>query len=166
MSVSVRRRSVAALAVVAVFAGCDWVAQKRLIAGQHSEHDVRALMGVPTMVWDRPDGSREWDYVRGPQGVETLRVTIGPDGRYQGMTQLLTAENFARARPGMTGDELTRMFSRPTQVERFTLRPEVVWSWRYQDGGFKYRFNAHFDPATGRTTRYSRTDDPQEHPGA
>jgi hypothetical protein len=53
-----------ALASAAAIAGCDCVAQKKLISGQHSEHDVRALMGVPTMVWDRADGVKKWDYVR------------------------------------------------------------------------------------------------------
>lgn len=163
----IRRRAVLAAAALALFGGCDYVAQQKLISGQHSEHDVRALMGVPTLVWDRPDGSKEWDYVRAPQGIETLRVEIGPDGRYRGMTQLLTEENFRRARPGMSGDELTRMFSRPTQVERFPRKPEEVWSWRYEgDGRVKYRFNAHIDPSTGRATGFSRTDDPQERPGA
>jgi outer membrane protein assembly factor BamE (lipoprotein component of BamABCDE complex) len=162
-----RRAALAALAALAAtLAACDYVAQKKLIPGQHSEHDVRALMGVPTMVWDRPDGSKEWDYVRAPQGIETLRVTIGPDGRYRGMENLLTEENFAKARPGMTGEELTRMFSKPTQVEQFPLKPEVVWSWRYEGAGrVKYRFNAHFDPATGTARSFSRTDDPQQNPG-
>ncbi|RPH42541.1 MAG: hypothetical protein EHM87_16470 [Burkholderiales bacterium] len=155
-----------ALAMAGTLAGCDYVAQKKLIAGQHSEHDVRALMGVPTMVWDRADGAREWDYVRAPQGTETIRVTIGADGRYQGMENILTQANFAKARPGMTGEELTRLLSKPTQVEQFPLKPEVVWSWRWQDGGTKRRFNAHFDPATGRAARFTMTEDPQEVPGA
>jgi hypothetical protein len=99
-------------------------------------------------------------------GVETLRVAIGPDGRYAGMTQLLTEANFRKAQPGMTGSELERLFSRPTEVQRMALKREVVWSWRYAgDGEFKYHFNAHIDEATGRVTRYSRTDDPRG-PGA
>lgn len=163
------RRRLLAIAVgcAALVAGCDYIAQTRLIPGQHSEHDVRRLMGVPTLVWDQPDGSREWDYVRAPQGIETLRVTIDRNGRYQGMVQLLTDANFANARPGMSRDELTRLFSRPTEIERFPRQNEEVWSWRYQTGGgFKRRFNAHLDPATGRVRSFSRTDDPQEHPGA
>jgi hypothetical protein len=163
-----RRAATAAILglAAAALAGCDKVAEHRLIPGQHSEHDVRQLMGVPTLVWDRPDGSKEWDFVRAPQGIETLRVTIGPDGRYRGMTNLLTEANFANAKPGMTGEELTRLFSRPTDVERYPLKPEVVWSWRYQDGVNRARFNVHFDPATGRAARFSKTDDPQERPGA
>jgi outer membrane protein assembly factor BamE (lipoprotein component of BamABCDE complex) len=167
MSEPSRRTALVALAALsaAALAGCDYVAQKKLVAGQHSEHDVRTLMGVPTMVWDRPDGGREWDYVRAPQGVETIRVAIGPDGRYQGMRNLLTAENFAKARPGMTGDELVRLLSKPTSIEKYPLKPDVTWTWRYQENTRKLRFNAHFDPATGRAARFSTSDDPQEYPG-
>jgi len=164
-----RRRALAVLLAGLALgaAGCDYVAQRKLIAGQHTEHDVRQLMGVPTLVWDLPGGAKEWDYVRAPQGTETLRVSIGPDGRYQGMTQLLTDANFRNARPGMTGDELTRLFSRPNEVHRFERRSEVVWSWRYVgDDGVKTQFHAHLDAATGRARHYSRTDDPQERPGA
>lgn len=126
-----------------------------------------APMGVPTLVWDRPDGGREWNDVRAPQGIETLRVEIGPDGRYRGTTQLLTEDNFRRARPGMSDEALTRMFSRPTEVERFPRKDEAVWSWRYEgEGRVKHRFNAHIDPVTRRATSCSRTDDPQERPGA
>ncbi|MFM1989372.1 MAG: hypothetical protein RJA99_2329 [Pseudomonadota bacterium] len=168
MPVPARRTALGALAALAaaLAAGCDYIAQKKLIPGQHSEHDVRSLMGVPTLVWDRPDGSKEWDYVRAPQGTETIRVRIAPDGRYQGMANILVPDTFAQARPGMTGDELTRLLSKPTDVERYPLKPEEVWSWRWQDGTRKMRFNAHMDPATGRATRFTTTDDPQQVPGA
>jgi outer membrane protein assembly factor BamE (lipoprotein component of BamABCDE complex) len=168
MPVPSRRAALAAFAALgaAALAGCDYVAQQKLVPGQHTEHDVRTLMGVPTLVWDRPGGGKQWDYVRAPQGVETIRVEIGPDGRYQGMANLLTEANFAKARPGMTGEELTRLLSKPTDVEKYPLKPEVVWSWRYQLDGRKQRFNVHFDPATGRAARFSTTDDPQQVPGA
>ena len=162
------RRRLLAIAVgcAALVAGCDYIAQTKLIPGQHSEHDVRRLMGVPTLVWDRPDGGKEWDYVRAPQGIETIRVVIGPDGRYQSMANLLVESNFAKARPGMTGEELTRLLSRPTDVEKYSLKPEVVWSWRYEQDGRKQRFNVHFDPASGRAARFTTTDDAQQVPGA
>jgi hypothetical protein len=159
------RRAVLTALLSAVLAGCDGVAQRKLIAGQHSEHDVRQLMGVPTLVWERPDGGRDWDYVRAPMGIETLRVTLGKDGRYQGMSQLLTESNFRKAQSGMTGDELTRLISKPTETQRMALSKELIWSWRYQgDDGVKRRFNAHFDASGERVARYSRTDDPQQNP--
>ncbi len=64
-----RRATLAALAaalVAATLAGCDYVAQRKLVAGQHSEHDVRALMGVPTLVWDRADGGKRGHLARPP----------------------------------------------------------------------------------------------------
>jgi hypothetical protein len=163
-----RRHVVAALIVggIAALAGCDYIAKRDLVPGQHTEADVRHLMGVPTLVWEQPDGSKQWDYVRAPQGIETLRVTIGPDGRYQGMTQLLTEERFAQAKPGMSREQLERMFSRPSEVVRLDRPNEEVWSWRYQgEGGFRYLFNAHLDPASGRARRFSRSDDPVVTPG-
>jgi hypothetical protein len=162
------RRLVAAALLLAAggLAGCDYIARRDLIPGQHTEADVRQLMGVPTLVWDHPDGSKEWDYVRAPQGIETIRVAIGPDGRYRGMTQLLTEQRFGQATPGMSRAELARMFSKPSEVGRLALPNEEVLSWRYQgDGGFRYLFNAHMDPVTGRARRYSRIDDPVVTPG-
>jgi outer membrane protein assembly factor BamE (lipoprotein component of BamABCDE complex) len=161
-----RRGMLAALGALLLVAGCDYVAQKKLVAGQHTEADVRALMGVPTMVWDLPGGAREWDFVRAPQGVETIRVRIGADGRYQGMENILTPANFANARPGMTGEQLTRLLSKPTDIEKYPLKPEVVWSWRYEQDGMKWRFNAHFDGGGAQAQRFSKTVDPQSQPGA
>jgi hypothetical protein len=164
-----RRRAGAALLLLgaAGVGGCDYIAQRDLVAGRHTEADVRRLMGVPTLIWELADGSKEWDFVRGPQGIETLRVVIGPDGRYQGMTQLLTEQRFRQATPGMTRAELERMFSKPSEVAHLDPADEEVLSWRYEgDGGFRYLFNAHLDRATGRARRYSRMDDPATSPGA
>ncbi|HYF60405.1 MAG TPA: outer membrane protein assembly factor BamE [Burkholderiaceae bacterium] len=158
--------ALAGLAAVLVgLAGCD--GERKLVAGQHTEHDVRQVMGVPTTIWDLPDGGREWDYVRAPHGWETVRVRIGADGRYQGMRNLLTDENFANAKPGMSLDELTRLFGKPTDSASYHLKPdEVVWSWRYRGlDGIKYRFNAYLDQASGRAKHFNRTDDPQERAG-
>lgn len=164
-----RRRLLTAALLIGfgAIAGCDYVARRDLVPGQHTEADVRHLMGVPTLVWEHADGSKEWDYVRAPQGVETLRVSIGPDGKYRGMTQLLTEQRFRQATPGMSRAELERMFSKPSEVVELPVPNEVVLSWRYQgDGGNRYLFNAHLDPATGKALRYSRSDDPVTTPGA
>jgi hypothetical protein len=153
---------------LALLGACDQYADRNLVVGQHSEADVRQLMGVPTMIWDLPGGARQFDYIRAPGGFETWRVDIAPDGRYQGMKQLLTDENFKRlAQVGMTGEELTRLFSRPAETQRYALSNEVIWLWRYEGlGGIKYNFNAHFDATTMRVKRYSVTDDRLQTPGA
>ena len=87
-----RRATLAALAaalVAATLAGCDYVAQRKLVAGQHSEHDVRALMGVPTLVWDRADGGKDWDYVRAITGLNQFRGISAARVRYAEVFQEL-----------------------------------------------------------------------------
>ncbi len=44
-------------------------------------------------------------------------VTIGADGKVARIEQVLTAENFARVRPGMSQDQIRRMLGKPTKVE-------------------------------------------------
>ena len=81
------------------------------------------------------------------------------------MENILTPANFANARPGMSGEQLTRLLSKPTDIEKYPLKPEVVWSWRYEQDGMKWRFNAHFDGGGNQAQRFSRTVDPQSQPG-
>ena len=62
-------------------------------------------------------------------------------------------------------ENLTRLLSKPTDIEKYPLKPEVVWSWRYEQDGMKWRFNAHFDGGGNQAQRFSRTVDPQSQPG-
>lgn len=154
------------LASVGLLVACDHVAQKNLVAGQHTEQDVRQIMGVPSLVWDLPGGARQLDYVRAPAGFDTFRVEIAADGRYQGMKQLLTEDNFRQARPGMTGEQLTRLFSKPWEVRRYALMKETLWTWRFMgSGGVKSNFNAHFREDGGPAFKFSITDDKEMYPG-
>lgn len=148
--------------------GCDNVARSSLVAGQHTEEDVRKLMGNPTLVWELAGGARQLDYVRGPQGFETWRVDISADGRYQGMKQLLTESNFKQfARVGMTEAELVRVFSRPAERQPYALRDEVWLIWRYETpGNVRSNFNAHFKTGIDRAVEFSFTDDKTMYPGA
>jgi hypothetical protein len=152
----------------AMLSACDNLAKSSLVAGQHTEQDVRKLMGTPTLVWDLQGGARQFDYVRGPQGFETWRVDISADGRYQGMKQLLTEAHFKQlARVGMTEAELVRVFSRPAERQPYALRNEVWLIWRYElPGSVRANFNAHFKVGIDRAVDFSFTDDKSMYPGA
>jgi len=172
---TVARRERLRLIALALFApalsalpGCDNLARSNLVAGQHTEDDVRKLMGNPTLVWELAGGGRQLDYVRGPQGFETWRVDLSADGRYQGMRQLLTESNFKQfARVGMTEAELVRVFSRPAERQPYALRDEVWLIWRYESpGNVRSNFNAHFRTGIDRAIEFSFTDDKTMYPGA
>lgn len=147
--------------------GCDQLAQNKLVAGQHTEQDVRSFMGAPTLVWEVQGGARQLDYVRGPQGFETWRVDISADGRYQGMKQLLTAAQFkSLAEVGMTEAQLVRLFSRPAERQPYALKNEVWLIWRFEEpGSVRRNFNAHFKDGIDRAVEFSFTDDKTMYPG-
>ena len=148
------------LVVVIGLAGCDYFAEKNLIVGQHTERDVRDLMGKPDMIWEEESGEKKFEYPRGPMGTQTYFVRIGPDGKYLGMERVLVESNFAKVKVGMTPDDARRILGKQTETTPYALAKENVWSWRYEgDANATMYFNAHVDQATGRIKRLSRIQD-------
>jgi outer membrane protein assembly factor BamE (lipoprotein component of BamABCDE complex) len=125
----------------------DALALKGLTPGISTEEQIRDQMGKPETERTFTDGSKRLEYPRGPQGLNTYMVDIDRDGKLQSITQVLTAENFAKIRPGMTEDEVRRLLGKPGQVAVFPLKPETVWSWKWREGGVTEEafFNVHFD---------------------
>jgi hypothetical protein len=148
------------LAVSLALAGCDYFAEKKLVPGQHTENDVRTMMGVPDMIWEEPDGRKTFEYPRGPAGTQTYFVRIGPDGKYLGMDRVLVDANFAKVQVGQSKDDVRRILGRATEIAPFPLAKEEVWSWRYEGDDRRIMFfNAHFDQATSRVRRITRLED-------
>ena len=138
---------------------------KGIEIGRSTEDDIRRQAGKPEIVWEESDGGRRLEYPRGPEGGTTWMVTIGPDKTVRSIEQVLTAENFARVRPGMSQDAVRRMLGKPTRIEKFALKQEEVWGYRWHetptDRAF---FNVHFNPQ-GTVTTTSRSDDPSRQQG-
>lgn len=75
-------------------------------------------------------------------------VTIGADCKVATVEQDLTAENFARVRPGMDRAAVRTLLGRPTRMQTFALKPEEVWAYRWWERRTKRGlFNVHFDPS-------------------
>lgn len=139
---------------------CDFIAQKKLVAGESTEADVRRWMGQPELIWEDDDGSRVLEYPRGPMGLETFFVSIGPDGRYRSTEQVLTDANFERVKAGMTRDDVRQILGKPTETVRFALSKEEVWSWRHKAPDTRIMFfNVHFDQDTGLAKKVSKVQD-------
>lgn len=157
-----RRRGWAAAALLALglLGACDYIAEKKLSAGESTEADVRRYMGEPEMIWEEQDGSRTLEYPRGPLGTETYFVVIGADGRYRSITQVLSEENFRKVQPGMTRDEVRQILGKPGEITRYKRQNEEVWSWRYLGGDTRTMFFlAHFDQDTGKLKRTDAMQD-------
>lgn len=133
----------------------------KLSKGVSSEGDVRTVMGQPDTVRQEPDGSRTLEYPKGPEGHRTWFFTIGKDGKLVDYRQVLTEENFANIKPGMSMDEVRRMLGKPRGAMQLKLKNEEVWDWAYLQPTQKTRlFNVHFDIGSRKVTRTSSSEDP------
>jgi outer membrane protein assembly factor BamE (lipoprotein component of BamABCDE complex) len=137
----------------------DALLLKGLTPGVSTLEQVRAQMGKPETERVFDDGSRRLEYPRGPQGLKTWMVDIGPNGRLVAITQALTAENFAKVRIGMSQHEVRSLLGKPGQIAAYRLKQETVWSWKWLEGGVtpEAYFNVHFGP-DGRVSTTSRSD--------
>lgn len=125
----------------------DTLLLRGLTPGSTTETQIREQMGKPETERTFADGAKRLEYPRGPQGLATYMVDIAPDGKLSALTQALTADNFARIRCGMTQDEVRQVLGKPAEVAVYRLKPETVWSWKWQEGGptGEAFFNVHFD---------------------
>ncbi|CEJ96152.1 Probable lipoprotein [Caballeronia glathei] len=132
---------------------------KNLTPGVTTEAQIRDQMGEPETERTFTDGSKRLEYPRGPAGTNTYMVDLDPNGRFVAVTQVLTAENIAKVRPGMSQDEVRRLLGKPTTIAEYPLKKERVWSWHWLEDGVNRdaMFNAHFGPS-GLVVTTSRSE--------
>jgi hypothetical protein len=115
-----------------VLAACASYSGGGLQPGEARLEDVLQLMGQPAMRWQDPDGSIQLAYPRGPAGIHTFMVKLGPDGTLKSNANVLDEAGFARIRPGMTQEQVLRALGPPDsgRTAYFKARNDVVWDWR------------------------------------
>jgi outer membrane protein assembly factor BamE (lipoprotein component of BamABCDE complex) len=131
----------------------------RLKVGTSTEQDVVRLFGAPAAVRTSATG-RGLIYPLGPEGLYTLLIRIGPDGRYQGRDNLLTRENFGRISAGMEREEVAALLGPPGHVQALSLRRQTSWTWRFLDGQETRIFVVTYD-ADGRVVSSAIEEDPR-----
>jgi hypothetical protein len=115
-----------------VLAACASYRGAGLRPGEARLEDVVQRMGQPAMRWQDPDGSIQLAYPRGPAGIHTFMVKLGPDGRLQSIVNVLDKAGLARIHPGMTQAQVLRVLGPPDygRTAYFKARDELVWDWR------------------------------------
>ncbi len=140
-------------------AACDRTSQ--LEEGVSTEMQVRQEFGDPTTVTVQPDGTRVFDYPRQPEGFTNYVIIIAADGKVSSIRQLLTPDNFAKVTPGLTQQEVRNILGREAKRQRYDLKKEEVWSWRFKQDGLNARmFNVTF--SGGQVTSTEVGEDPRE----
>jgi len=122
-----------------------------------SAQQIETLAGAPANVWKNADGSEVWEYPRGPFGVETYMVTLGPDRAVREVRQVLSEETISKLQAGMSREEVRRLVGSPRYVGFSNRTDEEIWSWRYR--AWKVRtmdLYVQFDRPTGRLKTVSK----------
>ena len=147
-------RAVPLLLCAAFTAGC---ASPSAINPVASAQVVETLMGAPANVWKNADGSEVWEYPRGPFGVETYMVTLGPDRAVREVRQVLSDETISKLHVGMSRDEVRRLLGKPRDIGFSALNDEEIWSWRYRESRVRnMELYVQFDRSTGTLKSISR----------
>jgi hypothetical protein len=127
---------------------CAGYSGRGLVPGVSGMDEVVELMGAPRMQWAETDGSQRLAFPRGPMGVHTYMVEIGPEGKLRRIENVMSPAAFSRIRAGMSKDQVRRILGpeEPSWTQYFKARDELVWEWRYCDDGNQLaRFNVLFD---------------------
>lgn len=135
----------------------------RLTEGESTEEDVRKLFGAPSAVRDL-DGGKGLIYPLGPEGPYTLLMKIDANGKYLGRDNLLTRSNFERITNGMKELDVLVMLGRPGRAEKFPLKQQSSWEWRFVDGGTERVFVVTFDDR-GTVVNSAIEEDPRRSGG-
>lgn len=135
--------------------GCDRTGELR--PGVSSAAEVQEKMGKPAMEWQE-GADKVWEYPFTPEGTRNYMLTIGPDGVLKTMEQVLTPENMARVKPGMSRDDVRRLLGKPASSVVFQSKGEEVWDWKLPSmPSTEARFNVHFD-LSGRVAATSKSE--------
>lgn len=144
----------------ALLGACDRERVAKLEEGVSTEADVRAQFGEAAATYNEPDGGRTLEFPRQPEGQTNYMITIGADGKMSALRQVLKPAEFAKVTPGLDKAQVRRLLGRPAVTQRFELKREEQWDWRWLDGQTPKLFNVVFD-ADGKVTATSVMDDPR-----
>ncbi|MEP7101147.1 MAG: outer membrane protein assembly factor BamE, partial [Burkholderiales bacterium] len=104
------------------------------------------------------------EYPRQPAGQVNYMLAIGADGKLVAMHQVLKPANFAKIETGWDKAQVRRLLGLPAKTQRYELKHEEVWDWRFSDVSENKLFSVTFD-TNGRVTSSATTVDPKENGG-
>jgi len=128
------------LAAILVFllSGCASFDGRGLVAGQSTEKDVEALMGVPAERMKMPDGDAILYYPRQPTGRMMYAVRVSPDGVMRSREQLLTEQNISRLyRDTTTREQARAIVGPPWRTSRLERQARDVWEYTMFNAGLE-----------------------------
>lgn len=130
-------KTIAALLLLPVLAGCAGFSGRGLVAGESSAEQVEALMGPADEIRSVAGGETVRYYSRLPYGRRIYAARIGADGKLLALEQRLTEENIEKLHPGTTRQaDVRTLIGPPYRVDTFPRLERIVWTYKVTIGGY------------------------------
>lgn len=147
----------------ALLPACDIVNLPEIKPGITTQAEVRSRMGEPGFIHWNDDGTATWEYSRQPAGVHCYMISFDRQEIVSRLDQVLNAASYGLLRPGMSKDEVRRLYGQPATKQVFANLREEIWEWRIegempQDETY---FMVHFDTGHGAVTKSSKRIEPK-----
>lgn len=112
--------------------------------GQSTMRDVRARVGMPSVIRFNAAGEEVWEYNNNPTGFHAYRIVFGDDNVVKSARRFRDEADRAQVKAGMTTQELAAVMGEPSLV--YFIRGRLHWEWRViHFGDQRHRFIAEFD---------------------
>ena len=129
-----KARSILAIAVLILAAGCASFDGRGLAPGRSTEPEAVALMGPPAQVLPLADGGKALFFSRMPEGRAVFEVRVDAAGVVQSVEQKLTRQHIWEIANGTsTKDDVLRLFGPPGRRGYLALADKEWWEYKYQD---------------------------------
>ncbi len=158
MKLSKLAQSMGAGAGAVVLGGCITMGPGSATPGMTLD-EARRVYGAPTGTYHFRDGGSRLEYATTPLGKVTYMLDFDAAGRLVRSRQVLTEDDFADIKPGMSKDDVRLRLGPPTEYLRIPRQHLVVWNWRYAGGDCTW-FQASIGDEDGKVTEAGVSQDP------
>ncbi len=123
---------------------------------------VEARLGANAVRFPLAGGGERWIHPAGGHQQQAWAVDFDASGRVVSVTQVKTAENFARVRIGAdTQADILREFGRPRITQPFPLTGQTGWMYPYLENGIWNSEMAIYLDSQGIVRRIENGPDPR-----
>ena len=142
---------------------CDIVNLPEIKPGITTQAEVRSRMGKPGFIHWNDDGTATWEYSRQPAGVHCYMISFDRQEIVSRLDQVLNETSYGLLRPGMSKDEVRRLYGQPARKRVFDNLREEIWEWHIE-GEMPFDetyFMVHFDTGHGAVKKSSKRIEPK-----
>jgi hypothetical protein len=124
---------VCALAGVSLAACVSLMGVESLKPGTISIEQVRAKE-KPAAEWKNTDGTLSLEYDARPDNAQNVMLDFDAKGMLTAVREVITLENMALLRTGMTRMEVKRILGNPRYVAKDGVTGGDIWEWPLEQG--------------------------------